>query len=49
MPNYLLPLLTTVARYAKAMFVKKTRDTEAVQKHFLLKLLQNHQDEVVLL
>ena len=44
MRNYLLPLLTTVARYAKARFVKKTRYTEAVQEHFLLKLLQNHQD-----
>ncbi|MCP2726911.1 GH3 auxin-responsive promoter family protein [Limnofasciculus baicalensis] len=44
MTNYLFPLLTTVARYAKARFVQKTYHTEAAQEHFLLKLLQNHQD-----
>ncbi|HBK62575.1 MAG TPA: GH3 auxin-responsive promoter [Cyanobacteria bacterium UBA11166] len=44
MPNYLLPLLTTVARYAKSSFVKKTCNTEAVQEKFLFKLLRDHQD-----
>lgn len=44
MPNYLLPLLTTVARYAKSSFIQKTRDTEAVQAEFLFKLLRDHQD-----
>ncbi|HBB33567.1 MAG TPA: GH3 auxin-responsive promoter [Cyanobacteria bacterium UBA8803] len=44
MGNYLLPLLTAVARRAKANFVQKTRQTEAVQEQFLLTLLRAYQD-----
>jgi hypothetical protein len=44
MANYLLPLLTTVARLAKANFVRKTRNTAAVQERFLLELLQDYKD-----
>ena len=43
MANYLLPLLTAVARRTKANFVRKTRNTAAVQERFLLKLLRDYQ------
>ncbi|HBB35825.1 MAG TPA: GH3 auxin-responsive promoter [Cyanobacteria bacterium UBA8803] len=43
MKNFFLPLLTAVARQAKANFVRKTRQTTAVQEQFLLKLLQDYQ------
>jgi len=36
--------LTAVARRAKANFVKKTRQTEAVQEQFLYSLLLAYQD-----
>ena len=44
MVNYLLPLLTAVARHTKENFVQKTRHTEAVQEQFLLTLLRRHED-----
>jgi hypothetical protein len=44
MANYLVPLLTAVARQTKANFVRKTRNTAAVQERFLLKLLRDYQD-----
>ncbi len=44
MTNYLLPLLTVVARQTKANFVRKTSQTAAVQERFLLKLLRDYQD-----
>ncbi|MGQ4646490.1 GH3 family domain-containing protein [Lyngbya aestuarii] len=44
MANYLLPLLTAVARRVKANFVGKTRQTELVQEQFLLTLLRTHQN-----
>lgn len=44
MANLLLPLLTTIAERAKANFVKKTRQTTAVQERFLQSLLQAHKD-----
>lgn len=44
MSNLLLPLLTTIAERAKANFVKKTRQTSAVQEQFLRDLLQAHKD-----
>ena len=43
MTNFLLSLLTAVARRTKANFVKKTRQTEAVQEQFLRDLLLAHQ------
>ena len=44
MANFTLTLLTAVARRAKANFVKKTRQTEAVQEQFLYSLLLAYQD-----
>ena len=44
MANYLLPLLTTVAKLVKENFVAQTHHPEAVQEKFLLKVLQTHQD-----
>ena len=44
MANFLLPLLTAVAGRAKANFVRKTRQTDAVQEQFLLELLRAYQD-----
>ena len=44
MANFLLPLLTIAAKYAKDNFIKKTQNTLAVQEQFLHKLLQFHQD-----
>ena len=44
MANVFFPLLTAVARRAKANFVKKTRQTEAVQEQFLYSLLLAYQD-----
>ncbi|GAB1541854.1 GH3 auxin-responsive promoter family protein [Scytonema sp. NUACC21] len=44
MTNFLLPLLTIVTERARENFVKKTRQTDAVQEQFLRKLLQTHQD-----
>lgn len=44
MTNFLLPLLTVVADRARENFVKKTRQTDAVQEQFLRKLLQAHKD-----
>jgi len=41
--KFFLPL-TVVARRAKANFVKKTRQTEAVQEQFLYSLLLAYQD-----
>ncbi len=44
MANLLLPLLTTIAERAKVNFVKRTRQTTAVQERFLQSLLQAHKD-----
>jgi hypothetical protein len=44
MANILLPLLTTIAERARANFVKKTRQTSAVQEQLLKELLQAHKD-----
>ncbi|MBD0361430.1 MAG: GH3 auxin-responsive promoter family protein [Coleofasciculus sp. C3-bin4] len=44
MANLLLPILTFMARRAKAKFVKKTRQTDVVQEQFLLSLLRRYQD-----
>ncbi|NET05984.1 MAG: GH3 auxin-responsive promoter family protein [Symploca sp. SIO2B6] len=44
MANFLLPLLTTTAELAKENFIKKTRQTLAVQERFLYKILQAYQD-----
>ncbi|MFE1747184.1 GH3 auxin-responsive promoter family protein [Coleofasciculus sp. H7-2] len=44
MANILLPLLTTIAERARANFVKKTRQTSAVQEQLLRELLQAHKD-----
>ncbi|KAF3887492.1 MULTISPECIES: GH3 auxin-responsive promoter family protein [Nostocales] len=44
MTNFLLPTLTFVAERAKEKFVKKIRQTDAVQEQFLHKLLQTHKD-----
>ncbi len=44
MANFTLTLLTAVARRAKANFVNKTRQTEAVQEQFLYSLLLAYQD-----
>ena len=44
MANVFFPLLTAVARRAKANFVNKTRQTEAVQEQFLYSLLLAYQD-----
>ncbi len=42
--NLIFPVLSAIARRAKANFVRKTRQIEAVQERFLLKLLRAHQD-----
>jgi hypothetical protein len=47
MTNFLLPFLTVVTEYARENFVKKTRQTDAVQEQFLRKLLQEHKDTVL--
>lgn len=39
-----LPLLTTIARHAKAKFVRQTKKTDAVQEKFLYNVLQAHQN-----
>ncbi|MBD2740142.1 GH3 auxin-responsive promoter family protein [Coleofasciculus sp. FACHB-1120] len=44
MANILLPLLTTIAERARANFVKKTRQTSAVQEQLLREVLQAHKD-----
>lgn len=44
MANLLVPLLTGIARRAKANFVKKTSQTDAVQEQFLRNLLQTYQN-----
>jgi len=44
MANFLLPILTFMARRAKAKFVKKTRQTDVVQEQFLFTLLWRYQD-----
>ncbi|MBW4632796.1 MAG: GH3 auxin-responsive promoter family protein [Iphinoe sp. HA4291-MV1] len=44
MTNFVVPLLTTVARQVKANFVRKTRQTDAVQEQFLRSLLLAHQE-----
>lgn len=47
MANFLLPLLTTVAKRTKANFVRKTHRTAEVQEQFLLNLLRVQQDTVL--
>lgn len=42
--NFVLPVLSAIARRAKANFVAKTKQIDAVQERFLLKLLRAHQD-----
>ncbi|MEW6496916.1 MAG: GH3 auxin-responsive promoter family protein [Cyanobacteriota bacterium] len=44
MNNLLFPLLTAVARRAKANFVRQTRQTDIVQERFLHNLLQAYQN-----
>jgi hypothetical protein len=44
MANFLLPILTTIARRRKAKFLQQTRRTQAVQEQFLLHLLQAYQN-----
>jgi len=44
MANFLLPIVTFMARRAKAKFVKKTRQTDFVQEEFLFTLLRAYQD-----
>ncbi|HEY9640005.1 MAG TPA: GH3 auxin-responsive promoter family protein [Coleofasciculaceae cyanobacterium] len=44
MVNPVLSLLAAATRYSKAKFIRKTRQTEAVQENFLRLLLQTHQD-----
>lgn len=44
MTNIVLPILASVARRAKAKFVGKTRQTQAVQERLLRELLLTHQD-----
>src|SRR4028118_999190 len=44
MANFLVPLLTGIARRAKANFVQKTSQTDAVQEQFLRNLLQTYQN-----
>jgi len=44
MANLLLPLLPPIAERAKTNFVKKTRQTLAVQEQYLRDLLQAHKD-----
>ncbi|HEY9781133.1 MAG TPA: GH3 auxin-responsive promoter family protein [Leptolyngbyaceae cyanobacterium] len=44
MANLLLKLLTSVADRTKSNFVKKTKQTSAVQEQFLRNLLQTHKD-----
>ncbi len=44
MTNFVVSLLTTVARQVNANFVRKTRQTDAVQEQFLRSLLLAHQE-----
>ncbi len=44
MANFLLPILTTVAKIIKNQFINKTHKPETIQTNFLLKLLKAHQD-----
>ncbi|MBH8573239.1 GH3 auxin-responsive promoter family protein [Nostocaceae cyanobacterium CENA369] len=44
MTNFLVSLLTAVARQIKDNFVRQTRHTDAVQEQFLRKLLRTHQN-----
>lgn len=44
MTNFLVSLLTAVARQVKDNFVRQTRHTDAVQEQFLRKLLRTHQN-----
>lgn len=44
MKNFILQILTTVARGAQASFVRKTRKTQAVQESLLRQLLLTHKD-----
>ncbi len=44
MPSLFLSLLTVISQQAKAKFVKKTRDPDAVQAQFLRSLLRRHQN-----
>ncbi|MBW4573741.1 MAG: GH3 auxin-responsive promoter family protein [Aphanothece sp. CMT-3BRIN-NPC111] len=44
MANFLLPVLTTVARLTKAHFVRQIRQSSAVQEQFLYSLLRAYQD-----
>lgn len=42
--NFVLPVLSAIARRARSNFVAKTKQIDAVQEQFLLKLLRAHQD-----
>lgn len=44
MPNFLLPILSAVAKRAKANFVRKTGKTAAVQEKYLRSVLQAHRE-----
>lgn len=44
MSNLAIALLTTIARYQKNQFIKKTKDPDPIQEKFLLKLLKTHQN-----
>lgn len=44
MTNFVVSLLTTLARQVNANFVRKTRQTDAVQEQFLRSLLLAHQE-----
>ncbi len=44
MTNFLLPILTTVAKIIKNQFIQKTHNPTEIQTKFLLKLLQEHQN-----
>jgi GH3 auxin-responsive promoter len=44
MTNFLLPILTTVAKITKNQFIKKTHQPTEIQTKFLFKLLKEHQD-----
>lgn len=42
--NFVLPVLSAIARRARSNFVAKTKQIDAVQEQFLLKLVRAHQD-----
>jgi hypothetical protein len=44
MTNFLLPILTSVAKFTKNQFIKKTYQPTEIQTKFLLKLLKEHQN-----